>query len=95
MMAKKTEFRPYGNWLVLPDPTTTETESGLILDDSTAKKMATNVLEVLAAGPQCIMAEVGATVLVNPLSEAMRMSINDKPCVLINEHNILGKFDKN
>tara|TARA_S200002703_G_scaffold56167_2_gene48769 strand:- start:3255 stop:3539 length:285 start_codon:yes stop_codon:yes gene_type:complete len=94
-MTKNTEFRPYGNWLVLPDPTTKETESGLILDDSTAKKMATNVLEVLAAGPLCQMAKVGDIVLVNPMSEAMRMTINEKPCILINEHNILGTFDKN
>lgn len=91
-MAKKNEFtfKPYGNWMVLPDPTTRKTESGLILDDETAKKMATNVLEVIAAGPNCEMAKPGVTVVVNPMADAMRMTIQEKPCVLINEHNILG-----
>ena len=48
---KQLNFSPFGNWLVLPDPTTRKTESGIILDDDTAKKMATNILKVLAAGP--------------------------------------------
>ena len=90
---KQLNFSPFGNWLVLPDPTTRKTESGIILDDDTAKKMATNILKVLAAGPTCIMANVGDEVMINPMAEAMKMTINEVPCVLVSEHNLLGKFD--
>lgn len=92
---KELNFSPYGNWLVLPDPTTRKTESGIILDDDTAKKMATNVLEVLAAGPLCEFSKTGDEVMINPMADAMKMTINGIPCVLVNEHNLLGKFDKN
>ena len=96
-MTKKKElnFLPYGNWLVLPDPTTRKTESGIILDDAAAKALVTNILEVLATGPSCIMAEIGDEVMVNPMADAMKMTINGIPCVLVSEHNLLGKFDKN
>lgn len=91
-MTKKTSlgFKPYGNWLVLPDPTTRKTDAGIILDDATAKKMQTNILEVLACGPQCVQVNVGDTVMVDPRSDAMRTDIEDKAVVLINEHSILG-----
>ena len=50
-------FKPNGNWIVLPDPTTHETDSGIILDDKTAQANAkkANVLEVIAVGPTCIL----------------------------------------
>ena len=55
--------------------------------------MATNILKVLAAGPTCIMANVGDEVMINPMADAMKMTINEVPCVLVSEHNLLGKFD--
>ena len=30
------KFKPNGSWVVLPDPTITETESGIILDEATS-----------------------------------------------------------
>ena len=94
-MANNLNFKPYGNWLVCPDPTTNKTKSGIILDDDTAKKLATNILTVLEAGPSCVMASAGDEIMVNPMAEAMKMTINDTPCILVSEHNILGKFDNN
>ena len=49
------KFKPNGSWVVLPDPTISETESGIILDEATsiANAKRANILEVLAAGPTC------------------------------------------
>ena len=43
-------FKPNNAWVVLPDPTAETTESGIILDETTRKSKATNILEVLAVG---------------------------------------------
>ena len=68
------KFKPNGSWVVLPDPSKLQTDSGIILDKKTAKSLNTNVLEVLAAGPQCHFAKVGETVMVDPRSEAMNIN---------------------
>ena len=94
-MTKELNFKPYGNWIVCPDPTTRKTESGIILDDETAKKMAPNILTVLAKGENCTMCDVGDEIMVNPMADAMKMTINKVPCILVSEHNLLGKFDNN
>ena len=49
------KFKPNGSWVVLPDPTITETESGIILDEasSIANAKRSNVLEVMAIGDMC------------------------------------------
>ena len=33
------KFKPSGSWIVLPDPIVKETESGIILDETTAKDL--------------------------------------------------------
>ena len=91
-MAKKLNFTPYGQWIVLPNPATKKTKSGIILDDETAKKLQTNILEVLAVGPDCSQTEVGDTVMVDPNSEAMLIHIDDVQHLFVNEFQILGKF---
>jgi|TARA_R100000329_G_scaffold120428_1_gene99273 co-chaperonin GroES (HSP10) len=91
-MAKKLNFTPYGQWIVLPNPATKKTKSGIILDDETAKKLQTNILEVLAVGPDCRQTEVGDTVMVDPNSEAMLIHIDDVQHLFVNEFQILGKF---
>ena len=50
------DFKPNGSWVVLPDPTITKTDSGIYLDEATITENSkrSNVLEVLAIGPQCI-----------------------------------------
>jgi co-chaperonin GroES (HSP10) len=85
-------FKPNGSWVVLPDPSKLQTDSGIILDKKTAKSLNTNVLEVLAVGPQCHFAKVGETVMVDPRSEAMIIDIDDKQYIMISEHQLLGKW---
>ena len=88
------KFTPNGNWVVLPDPTITETESGIILDEATAMQNAkkSNILEVLNVGPNCIFVKKGDTVMVDPRSEAIKARIDNKDYLLVGEHQVLGKW---
>ena len=86
------KFKPNGSWVVLPDPSKNTTDSGIILDDKTAKSMNTNILEVLAVGPQCHFAKVGDTVMADPRSEAMMVDLDNKQCIMVSEHQLLGKW---
>jgi co-chaperonin GroES (HSP10) len=88
------KFKPNGNWIVLPDPTITETESGIILDAATADLNAkkSNILEVLAVGPNTIFVKKGDTVMVDPRSEAVRAIMDETEYLLVGEHQILGKW---
>ena len=86
------DFKPNGNWVVLPDPSKKKTDSGIILDEKTAKSITTNILEVLAAGPQCGVAKVGDTVMVDPRSEAVIIHVDEKQYIMISEHQLLGKW---
>ena len=74
------KFKPNGSWVVLPDPTITETESGIILDEATsiANAKRSNLLEVQATGPMCTFAKIGDTVMVDPRTEAVKARIEDK-----------------
>ena len=62
------KFKPNGSWVVLPDPSKSKTDSGIILDESTAKSISTNILEVLAVGPQCGFVKIGENAMVDPRS---------------------------
>ena len=88
------KFKPNGSWVVLPDPTITETESGIILDEATAASNAkrSNLLEVIAVGPLCNFAEIGDTVMVDPRTEAVKTQIDDKNYLIVGEHQLLGKW---
>ena len=88
------KFKPNGSWVVLPDPTITETESGIILDEATAMQNAkrSNVLEVQAIGPMCTFVKIGDTVMVDPRTEAVKSRINDKDYLIVGEHQLLGKW---
>ena len=86
------KFKPNGSWVVLPDPSKLKTDSGIILDEKTAKSLNTNVLEVLAAGPQCHFAKVGDTVMVDPRSEAVIIHVDEVQYIMISEHQLLGKW---
>tara|TARA_Y100000401_G_scaffold117509_1_gene126731 strand:- start:598 stop:879 length:282 start_codon:yes stop_codon:yes gene_type:complete len=92
MAKSKLNFTPFGGWVVLPNPAAKKRESGIILDDDTANKLRTNVLEVLGVGPDCRWAKVGDTVMVDPTTEAMVISIDDVPHLFVNEFQILGKL---
>tara|TARA_R110000744_G_scaffold2647_4_gene10607 strand:- start:1892 stop:2161 length:270 start_codon:yes stop_codon:yes gene_type:complete len=88
------KFKPNGSWVVLPDPTITETESGIILDEATSIQNAkrSNVLEVLSVGPACVFTKVGDTVMVDPRTEAVKCRLEDKDMLLVGEHQLLGKW---
>ena len=88
------KFTPNGSWVVLPDPTITQTESGIILDEATSIVNAkrSNVLEVLATGPMCTFAKVGDTVMIDPRTEAVKCRLDDKDMLLVGEHQLLGKM---
>ena len=40
-MSKEINFTPQGQWILLTDPSSQRRESGIILDDATAKKLST------------------------------------------------------
>jgi co-chaperonin GroES (HSP10) len=87
-------FQPNGSWVVLPDPTVTQTESGIILDDTTIAERSknSNILEVLATGPACTFVQPGDTVMVDPRTEAVKSEIEGKPYLIVGEFQILGKL---
>ena len=86
------KFTPNGNWILIPDPTKTKTESGIILGETAAKAQSTNVLEALKVGPDCKFVEAGDTVLIDPRTEAVRSTIEDCNYLLIQEFQVLGTF---
>ena len=77
------KFKPNGNWVLIPDPTKTKTESGIILGEAAAKAQSTNILTVLKVGPECKFVKEGDTVLVDPRTEAVRSAIEDTNYLLI------------
>jgi co-chaperonin GroES (HSP10) len=88
------KFKPNGSWVVLPDPTITTTESGIILDEATSIQEAkrSNVLEVLAVGPLCNFVKVGDTAMVDPRTEAVKAHIDTKDYLIVGEYQLLGKW---
>ena len=88
------KFKPNGSWVVLPDPTITETEAGIILDETTAAANAkrSNLLEVMAIGPMCTFSKIGDTVMVDPRTEAVKARIDDKDYLIVGEHQLLAKW---
>ena len=88
------KFKPHASWIVVPDPIVTDTKSGIILDESTAKQNAkkSNVLEVIAVGEQCHFVKAGDTVMIDPRTEAIKAPIDGKSYLLVSEHQILGKW---
>tara|TARA_R110002050_G_scaffold151931_1_gene279241 strand:+ start:817 stop:1095 length:279 start_codon:yes stop_codon:yes gene_type:complete len=90
MAKKKVTFKPLRDWILLPDPRKTKTESGIILDPTTADKMTTNVLDVLDVGPDTKVVKKGDTVMVDPNVAGMIIEINDVSHVLVSEFHCLG-----
>jgi len=86
------KFQPNGNWILIPDPTKTKTESGIILGEEAAKSQSTNILTVLKVGPDCTFVKENDTVLIDPRTEAVRSSIEGTNYLLIQEFQVLGLF---
>jgi len=88
----KINFNPARDWVVLPLQKENETEAGILLSDATANALRTNILEVLACGPNCEMVKVGDTVMVHPSSEGLVVEIDKKQYVMVSEFQICGVF---
>jgi co-chaperonin GroES (HSP10) len=88
------KFKPNGSWVVLPDPTITKTEAGIILDEATIADNTkhANILEVLAVGPECRFVNVGDKIMVDPRTEAVKAEIDYKSFLIIGEFQVLGKW---
>jgi len=90
MTKKKINFKPTRDWILLPDPRKTKTESGIILDEATANKLVTNVLEVLAVGPDTKHVKKGDTVMIDPAVAGMIIEVEEVSYVLVSEFHCLG-----
>ena len=90
MSKEKITFKPTRDWVLVPDPRQTETDSGIILPESVSDKLQTNILEVLAVGPECKWVKVGDTVLIDPSGKGHIINLDDKTYVIIAEFMVLG-----
>tara|TARA_R110002051_G_C8747305_1_gene499831 strand:- start:1275 stop:1553 length:279 start_codon:yes stop_codon:yes gene_type:complete len=90
MTKKKLKFKPTRDWVLLPDPRKSETDSGIILSGESANSLKTNVLEVLATGPECKWTKVGDTVMVDPSGKGHVIEIDKATYVIVAEFMILG-----
>jgi co-chaperonin GroES (HSP10) len=86
----KVNFKPLRDWILLPDPRKTKTESGIILSEEAADKMTTNILDVLDVGPECKSVKVGDTVMVDPTVAGKIIVVDEKSFVLVSEYHVLG-----
>ena len=90
MAKKKINFKPLRDWILLPDPRKSKTESGIILDAATADKITTNILEVLDVGPDTKVVKKGDTVMVAPNVAGMIIEVEEISYVLVSEYHCLG-----
>tara|TARA_R110002012_G_scaffold6501_5_gene30367 strand:+ start:439 stop:723 length:285 start_codon:yes stop_codon:yes gene_type:complete len=87
---KKMTFKPNGNWVLLPNPAKRKTDSGIILDDATVNTLKTNILKVIAVGPNCLFAKEGDTIMIDPRGEGVMVEIDETEYVMVMEQQILG-----
>ena len=83
-------FEPTRDWVVLPTQRKNKTEAGIILTGGAEDSLKTNILKVVAAGPQCQMVKEGDTVMVHPNSEGLIINLEDAEYVMVNEFMICG-----
>ena len=86
----KLNFLPTRDWIVLPLTNNEETESGILLTGAAKKSLQSNILKVLAAGPECLMVKTDDTVMVHPNTEGLIVTIDDVECIMVNEFSICG-----
>tara|TARA_Y100000361_G_scaffold113876_1_gene104294 strand:+ start:341 stop:619 length:279 start_codon:yes stop_codon:yes gene_type:complete len=90
MTKQKINFKPLRDWILLPDPRKTKTESGIILSEEASSKLVTNVLEVLDVGPETKNVKKGDTVMIDPAVAGMIIEVDEKTYVLVAEFHCLG-----
>jgi co-chaperonin GroES (HSP10) len=89
-MANLINFNPTRDWVVVPDPSVKETESGILLSEGSAMAAKKPTSTVVATGPQCAQIKVGDEVLVHPTAEGFFFEIEGKKYAAINEFMVLG-----
>ena len=77
-------FIPTRDWLVVPKPDKTVTDAGIILSERSASALRSNVLPVLAAGPDC-KCKTGDVVYIHPASDGVIIELEGSEYVMINE----------
>jgi co-chaperonin GroES (HSP10) len=83
-------FIPTRDWVVLPIPVKTKTDSGILLSEQAADSLKSNILKVVAAGPECKSVKEGDTVYVHPETTGVIIEIDKKQFVMVNEFMLLG-----
>jgi|TARA_R100000353_G_scaffold175507_1_gene146044 co-chaperonin GroES (HSP10) len=83
-------FKPTRDWVVLPMQRKDKTDSGIELVGGAENSLRTNILKVIAAGPQCQMVKEGDTVMVHPTSEGLVINLDEGEFVMVNEFTICG-----
>ena len=83
-------FNPTRDWVVVPDPSVKETESGIVLSGSAAMAAKKPTSTVVACGPTCVQIKVGDEVLVHPTAEGFFFEVDGKKYAAVNEFMILG-----
>lgn len=83
-------FKPTRDWVVLPMQRKDKTDSGIELVGGAENSLRTNILKVVAAGPQCQMVKEGDTVMVHPTSEGLVINLEEGEFVMVNEFTICG-----
>tara|TARA_B100002019_G_scaffold286862_1_gene297974 strand:+ start:236 stop:514 length:279 start_codon:yes stop_codon:yes gene_type:complete len=83
-------FKPTRDWVVLPMQRKDKTDSGIELVGGAENSLRTNILKVVAAGPQCQMVKEGDTVMVHPTSEGLVINLDEGEFVMVNEFTICG-----
>nr|ASN63557.1 co-chaperonin GroES [uncultured virus]ASN63603.1 co-chaperonin GroES [uncultured virus] len=84
------KFQPLRDWVVFNIPNIEKTDSGIIVPDQAKPSMTSNIVEVLAAGPDCKMVKEGDTVLVHPESPALVINVHSKEYACVNEFQVVG-----
>lgn len=90
MAKSKVTFKPLRDWVLLPDPRKTKTDSGIYLTEETANKLITNVLTVIEVGPDTKVVKKGDTVMVDPNVAGLIIELDGVSHVLVSEFHCLG-----
>jgi co-chaperonin GroES (HSP10) len=87
----KFNFHPTRDWVVLPIQEQKQ-KSGILLAGGAERSLRSNILEVVAAGPDCENVKKGDTVMVHPTTEGLVIEVEGENYVMVNEFQICGKF---
>lgn len=87
-------FNPTRDWVVLPIPTKKVTDSGILLSESAASSLKSNILEALKVGPECKQVKEGDIVYVHPETSGVIIEVDGSQYVMVNEFMLLGVISK-